>query len=177
MSGENIITKSDFEGATADTQREIRRQAELYLAAQLQSGIAADQRAMSFVSLMAAAAVVTAGGGGSLIIADKPQVALGWICIAIAASFVIAMGAAASSAMAVDFWYGGSTPQDWPEDIRCQKPEQEMLAEELVNLEVRTSDNVRTLRRNARWMNIGIWTAWGGLTVGGAAGAIVLFFK
>ena len=80
-----------FAKAKHQTLTEILRQAEIYLGAQLQAGIAADQRAMSFVSLMAAATAVIAGGGVVLLIGEKPFPLLDWACLGIAAGFIVAM--------------------------------------------------------------------------------------
>lgn len=174
MSGWIMVTTADFKAASSDTLREIKREAEAYLAAQLQAGIAADQRAMSFVGLMAAAAVVVAGGGGSLLLADKPNALIGWICLVIAIGFAAAMGLAAVSARPVNFWYSGSMPIDWQGDIASNIAYSDSLPEQLVNLNQRLKENNATLKHNARVMFWAIIVAWTSLFLGGLAGVQAL---
>ncbi|WP_156648337.1 hypothetical protein [Methylobacterium sp. Leaf108] len=177
MSTIEPLKPSDLAGADIQIKEEIKRQAEAFLAAQLQSGIAADQRAMSFVSLMAAAAVVVAGGGAALLLGTPVRPFLGWVCIGTATSFALAMGAAVETAKPVDFHYVGGAPKDWKDDLSNRITYEDALAEFIINLGDRIKFNKKILETNALWMWRAVRIAWGGLGIGGALAIGGLLFR
>lgn len=164
----------DLTPAETETLKEIVRQSESYLGAQLTAGIAADQRAMSFVSLLAAATVVVAGAGGALLLAEKPIVALGWTCIGIAAGFLIAMALAIVSARPVLFHFLGTMPKDWIGDVQSKLTLHDSLVEQAVNYNERIASNITVLDRNAEWMTWALRVVWASLATGGAVGVYLL---
>ena len=166
MSLDRDLAKGDIE-----LLKEIGRQAEVYLDAQLQAGIAADQRAMSFVSLLAAATVVVAGAGVALLIQEKPNPKLGWTCLSTTVGFTLAMLLAILSARPCGFWYGGSRPADWQRDLRFAHDQRESYGEHLMNYEERIGKNAKTLEKNSRLMNAAVWLTWASLVLGGLRAA------
>jgi hypothetical protein len=163
-----------FAEADEGTLQEILREAESYLNAQLTAAIAADQRAIAFASLLGAAAVVIAGGGGALLLSERPNPALGWTCMAIVGTFLVAMAFANLAAMPSKFWFAGNSPAGWLEDVRAQRPLRASLAEQLVHYADMIADNDKLMRRNGTQMKVAVWIAWSGLAIGGMA-AIILF--
>jgi hypothetical protein len=101
---------------------EIIRQAESFLADQLKSGLAADQRAMTMAVILAAILAALVGGTASLIAA---KVHLGWhllavlpLVICLAWSLIYAVCAARPTY----FYYSGTNPTKWLPDIKDGRP-------------------------------------------------------
>lgn len=151
--------KDDLNNLPQKTLTEIQRQAESYLAAQLQSGIAADARAIYFVTLMAAATVALGGGGAALILATPPLNRLGTTTLLMAGGFLISMACAVVSARPVDFEYVGGLPEDWVDDARDKVPLKRSTTELLQNYNKRIKANNVVLATNARWMTAALWSA------------------
>ncbi len=168
------MTPSDLNGATDKKLARIVSEAESHLAAQLQSGIAADQRAMSFVSLMAAATVVVAGGGAAAILTTPPQILLGWACLLIAIGFLGSMFCAVRSALPTDFYFPGSLPEDWLDNVQAGTDYEDSLREQTANINDNINDNHDCLTLNGWWMKTAVWIAFGSLGVGGSIAIIAL---
>ena len=159
------MTLSDqLKAASAETLSEVLREAECYLSAQLASGLAAAQRAIAFVGLLAAATIVIAGAGP----------ALGWVCMGLAAVFVVAMYFGILTARPVPFEFAGNDPAHWVGDIVDGVPYGTSLAQQAAHYSDMIRDNNRQLQANARMMTLAIWIVWGGLVVGGIAAVLVL---
>jgi hypothetical protein len=166
-----------FVDADEDTVAEVLREAESYLSAQLTSGIAADQRAMSFISLLAASAAAIAAGGGALLIADSPAFAnqiIGWTLLGTAAGLLVAMWYAIRSAMPAEFEFVGNTPAGWLADVRAKQPLKKSLAQQLEHYAGMIEANDETLKSNARQMRNSVWWTWGSLATGGIIATLVL---
>ena len=161
-----MTLRDDLVKLPQETLAEVQRQAELYLAAQLQAGIAADSRAISFVSLMAAATVAVGGGGVALLIANHPSVRLGITAVVMAISFVASMACAIISARPVDFEYSGGRPEDWQEDAQIGKVYVRSQSELLEQYNDRAGKNNNRLSKNASWMQSALWIAFGTLVFG-----------
>lgn len=165
---------SNFIGADEQMLKEIRRQAELQLAAQLQAGLGADARALSFVSLMAAATVVVAGGAVALLTSTPPNAHLGWTCASMVGGFIAAMGFAIGSARPVDFDYAGSWPRNWINDIGNGVNLNAATAEQMIDFDERLGRNAARLRCNAKLMFVALLLAIGTLIVGCGIGLLVV---
>jgi hypothetical protein len=166
------MTDNPYLDADREMLDEVIREAESYLAAQLQSGIAADSRAVSFVSLMAGSTAVSAAAGFA-ILQQTPPDPLGYPALVVAGAFLISMAFASWSARPSTFWYVGNTPSAWLADIRNGLSVEQALAEQAAHYDEQISDNAKLLKKNGRWMVAAIVIAWLGLAVGGAWAAIV----
>jgi len=99
------------------TIREIVREAESFLEAQLKAALAADQRAMALAAMAAAVTAILIGGTVSLIAA---KVSIWPHILVIAPIFIglfIAMFSAVSAAKPVNFRYTGNNPKFWAPDV------------------------------------------------------------
>src|SRR5690606_15882826 len=102
--------------ANGDTLREITREAEIYLSAQLTASIAYDERAISLASLMAATIPVAFGAGITLLIDEWPLM-LALACFMLAGGLSVAVLFAILAARPAGFWFAGNTPASWEDDI------------------------------------------------------------
>lgn len=103
--------------AEHDILQEILRESELKLAAQLQSGLAADQRAFTYLGFIVVIVVVIVGAAFSLQI-DKPtNTALSVICLLLSGGFFTSCIYLYKSAKPVDWYFAGNEPNKWLEDI------------------------------------------------------------
>ncbi|MBB3771522.1 hypothetical protein FHS55_002121 [Angulomicrobium tetraedrale] len=161
------MSGNPYQGADPKMLAEVLREAESYLAAQLQCGLAADARAISFVSVIAAAAAIVAATGFTLLLQTDPS-PFGRPALAIAGGFLIAMGLASYSARPVGFHYCGNTPSSWIEDIRRRVTLEDALAEQLQHYDDQILHNAAILRGNGRCMRAALIATWLSLFLGGA---------
>jgi hypothetical protein len=99
------------------TIKEIVREAESFLEAQLKAGLAADQRAMALAAMSSAVTAILIGGTISLIAA---KISIWPHVLVIAPIFIglfIAMFSAVSAAKPVKFRYTGNNPKFWVPDV------------------------------------------------------------
>jgi hypothetical protein len=162
--------------AKADPEmlKEILREAESYLGAQLTSALAANQRAMTFTTVISAAAAVIGGAAGSLLLSGTGRGALGMVCAAVACGFLfavwMAMGAAAPSA----FGFVGNIPSQWVDDIEGSVPLQVSLAQQCAHYDDNITKNIERMEIGNKKLMLAIkvvfWTM-----VGGGIAAIAIF--
>ncbi|MFN7130053.1 MAG: hypothetical protein ACK4OJ_13415 [Brevundimonas sp.] len=120
MSGPNPICQAgdEFKGASAESVKEIIRQGELRLQAQLQAAIAADGRSNALAAIQAAAAaalIVYAGGAG----VEETSALAAFMA---AAFFIAGAIFAAWAARPIAFDFAGLHPSDWVEAIKTKEP-------------------------------------------------------
>ena len=72
---------ADLRNADEKMLQEIIREAELFLGSQLTAGVAADQRAVTFASVLSAAAAVLIGGYVAAATSGNPMPGLGWVVL------------------------------------------------------------------------------------------------
>lgn len=94
---------------------EIVREAESFIAAQLQSGIAADQSAVTFAGVLAAGTAALLAG--QLALFDQGASAAIWVLGLVIVAFGVAIIHAFLACRPVDFNYPGNNPKFWKEDI------------------------------------------------------------
>lgn len=139
----------DWSGVSLDMVRQIHLQAETYLKAQLQVGLAADQRASTMSSIFAATAaalLALAFNYGT----RSETVPIMSALIVTGAVLLIAAGCGAWSAQPVAFWYPGNIPANWY-DCR-DSPLVEVLGGEAENLNGHILKNARILKENQAWL-------------------------
>lgn len=103
------MSKASYTNASDEKLKLILRQAEERLAAQLQVALAADQRAMTFASILLAAAAVLIAWDGT----DT----LWWPKLILIAAFTVAGGFSLWAASPIGWELVGNTPEAWVEDI------------------------------------------------------------
>ncbi|MBZ9678235.1 hypothetical protein [Mesorhizobium sp. ES1-1] len=155
--------------ANENNLKEILRQAEAYLDAQLSSAIAADQRAYTFAGLASAAAVVLIGGAYSLATMKPPTASMALVASAVAAVLIGAAWWAVDSARSVDFGFPGSQPENWVEDVSGKKRWETSLAEQCHHYDDLIVKNRATMELNSLLFNRATEAALKGLFLGGVA--------
>lgn len=169
--GENRYQAGDI-----DMLREILREAESYLAAQLQCGLAADARATGFVTIVAAASAIVATAGFTLIY-SKTGPALGYPALLAAFGLLVSMALASYSARPVGFSYCGNTPSAWLGDLEKGVPLKNALAEQAAHYDEHIASNNDVLRRNAKFMTAALLVAWFGLLASGIWAGVVIALR
>lgn len=167
-SPQTVLEKADI-----DTLKEINREAEALLSAQLSTALAADGRAMSFASVLGAGATVIGGGGVVLVIGEGPST-LGWIALCMTVGLLAGMFLAMYSARPVRFSLPGMNPRLWTDDITEGKSLGLSLAELATNYSEELDHNNAVMKTNGHVMSGAIWTTWGTLAVGVIVGVGVL---
>ncbi|WP_038382728.1 hypothetical protein [Bradyrhizobium elkanii] len=117
-----------FKTADMETLKEIMREAESFLAAQLTAGLASDQRAINTAVYLAAILAAVVGGTATLISVHAP---LGWHLLGVGwlvACLTFALVHAARAARPTPFNYPGNNPAKWEPDVREQRPLRDSLA-------------------------------------------------
>lgn len=170
-----------YETASMEMLMEIKKEAESYLGAQLTAALSSNQRGMSLIALLAAATIVIAGTGLSMLLGTTktPQyIAIGSGALVTGAGFLIAMALANITVMPSTFWYAGSAPNDWEQDIlEDGKSFKESIAEQLKHYDERICKNTLILERNARLITAAVWAAWLSLISGVGVVLWVYFFR
>jgi hypothetical protein len=167
------LSPSQFSDADSETLAEILRQAESQLAAQLSIAIAQDQRATSFISLIAASVAVLLGGAASLLLA-KNLLIVAWIAAATGIGLLVSMLFATMAVQPVKFWMTGSAPNQWLADIGEKKTLAQSLAEQAALYDEKIEANHSKLDRHGALMHKALWTAWVSLALGGGAAFIAM---
>lgn len=108
------MSDSPYAKAPKEKLDEIIRLAEARLAAQLTLGVAADQRAMTFASFLAAIEGAIIAG----LVALKADHVVHWALVIMAIGFAIAAVLALVAAKPVDWDLPGARPGSWEEDIQ-----------------------------------------------------------
>jgi hypothetical protein len=116
--------------ADKDTLVEVVRQAESFLTAQLQSGIAADQRAITFASVIAAVIAILLGGYVTAAYSDHGAGSLGWIVLPAGFGLLASACIAAFTSRPTDWCYAGSNPRHWRDDVVAKKAHNIAVAEQ-----------------------------------------------
>ncbi|MES0100903.1 hypothetical protein [Mesorhizobium sp. M0019] len=155
--------------AQEDSLKEILRQAEAHLDAQMLSAIAADQRAYTFAGLASAAAVVLISGAYGLASAEPPNAPLAIVASTVAAVLIGASWSAVHSGRSVDFGFSGSQPGNWEDDISIKKPWEASLAEQCEHYDELIVQNRTVMAANSQLFNNATDAALKGLFLGGVA--------
>ncbi|MEN2980961.1 hypothetical protein P7L78_19000 [Tistrella bauzanensis] len=163
--------------ADIETLREIIREAESYLAAQLAAGVAADQRALALSGMLAAASAVIASGGISLLVGMEKDFILGSLAMAVAFGFIMAMLFSIISAAPRVFNFVGTFPSNWVDDIERNINLSESLAEQAGHYDNILKQNNEILRKNGKMMRWSIWVAWSSIVIGFFSGCLLVVWR
>jgi hypothetical protein len=137
--------------------RELIRQAEVYLECQLVSGIASDQRASSFSSMLGAALAALAAGASALALSSPLFVAP---LVPAIFGFTVAIRRAISASEPTNFEFRGNTPSGWIDDVKSKKPLSSSLAEPAAHYADGIQLNGEILARNCELMKSAVQWAW-----------------
>ncbi|HLZ65689.1 MAG TPA: hypothetical protein VKQ29_05625 [Aliidongia sp.] len=154
----NVPEKFDWAAVDDGIVKEIVRQAEAFMSAQLQSSIAGDQRAFSLTGTMATVSTGLIGGGLTLLTSGAASnTVLGWA--ATIAGIVLVTGAAnaAYATRPINFHFVGNHPDSWftPEDL--SRPLRVSLGEHCEALQRCIDRNEAALAAKARALRTGLW--------------------
>ena len=168
-----------FGTLTEDVLAEVVREGELLLASQLQAGIAADQRALTFAGF----ATTAAGAVFGLVIANpvpagvlSPLLVTG-LGIALAAALMTAVVMAILSALPRQFFFPGNEPANWaPEHWSLPPSARRTLKaariEQAQVLQAMISANKAGAARQAKLIRRAVWLAFGAAIAALAAAMI-----
>lgn len=165
----NLPLAQRLQTADSDTLKELMRETEAYLDAQLSSAIAADQRAYTFAGTVTAASVLLVGAAYALATAPEPNKWLAYLSMAVASCLFIAAWMAVMSARSVDFEFCGNQPSSWIADIEAGTPLLHALAEQCAHYDEMATANRNTMNTNSWLFNWAVNVALGGVGVGGLA--------
>lgn len=152
--------------ADKDTITEIIRQAENFLDAQLQAGTAADQRAITFASIIGATAAVLLGGFLAAAYGDAGSGTLGWIVFPVVSLLTISMAVAIWASRPTDWTYAGSNPRHWRGDVDKAHPYTVSLSQQAKLYAAGIIANRDTLNANSRTMRWALFLAVAAIAVG-----------
>lgn len=156
-----------LETAPDKTLVEIVRQAEKFLESQLQAGVAADQRAVTLASVVAAlASALIAGFAFALVETSTKLLAFGTVLLPMIFFLIVAVGLAAYTCRPVDWCYPGNSPRFWRADIEGKMKFNESIAGQAKLYAKGISENNKILNQNARVMTYALGAAGGALVVG-----------
>lgn len=165
MSDESI--ESPLFKASDKQLEQILSHAETFLAAQLQTGLAADQRALVFSGFLATAVVALVGAAGALMLRESHF--LGYTAVLTAVGLMIALSFAIQAARLVDFFLAGNRPCAWETDIRSGLSLTASLTAQALHYDEMIMDNRATLDANCEKMNLAIVLTFLSLLNGGCA--------
>ncbi|WP_155804508.1 hypothetical protein [Magnetospirillum fulvum] len=146
----------DWRVAREDTVREILREAELYISAQVQLSIAADQRAVTVSGAIATILTAITAAGLAAFLSSSPNFDIVYAATVSGTIMMIALCCAIYAARPVPFRPPGNCPEMWYDDdfgvkINIQLGHQA----EIYNAFIK--ENNATLARNAVWIRLSLF--------------------
>ena len=147
--------------------REIIREAEIFLDSQLRAGLASDQRAITFASIVAAATAVLLGAVVTIAATNAAALNIAIALVPVILCFMISLACAFLVSRPTKFYYGGSSPRHWLEDVTQKRSLPVALAGQAKLYAEGISKNSRLLTGNAWLMRFALFWAGAGLMVSG----------
>ena len=142
----------EFKGASPESMKEIIRQGELRLQAQLQAALAADSRSNALVAIQAAAAAALVVYAGSADVKGTPE----FTAFVSAAFFSVGAMFAAWAARPVSFDFAGLNPSDWVPAIESAEPVDSARRAYATYLDDYLKDNAARMSANGGWTMMSI---------------------
>lgn len=141
--------KSRWTGVPLELVKEILREAEEHLKAQLQCGIASDQRAMQLIASATALAAAVLAAVVAWASTKGASAALWASLAAVEIPLALAIICAAKAAWPVDFYYPGTYPNLWSQaDLKA--PIEESLGQQADHYDEMLQSNDVILRANGK---------------------------
>jgi hypothetical protein len=163
-----------LKGAKPEVLDEIVRQAESFLADQLKSGLAADQRAMTVAVILAAILAALVGGTASLV---ANGVRLGWHLLAalpLGVCLSFALIYAVRAARPTYFCYSGTNPTKWLPDIKDQRSLHASKAGQAAIYAQGIVQNKKCLDEGHLWLNVALRVGTAGVLLFAAVEFVVV---
>lgn len=171
----------DWTKNTEDAAREVVREAEAFLTAQVALAVSADQRASSMASIFTAAGAGLIVGLMTLASSDHAAAtsSLGiYVGGGIASIlFLVAAIFSMSAALPVDFEVPGNVAASWKDDIESGRPLREALGELAETYDEKIASNNTVLADNARRFKRGAQLAISAPALGALAWVLVLLYQ
>lgn len=148
--------------------REIIRQGELRLQAQLQAALAADARAGAMASLQAAASAAL------IVLGTQDTVSGATEAASYGAAAILLLGSmmAAWAARSVPFDFPGLAPMDWAEAVETDEPEESAMRYYASYLDEYLAANDATMVGNGRLIRVALACLPGAVLVAGLAASV-----
>lgn len=156
------------------TLREVVRLGESFLAAQLQSGLAADLRAMTLAAVLAAIVAGVVGGTATVV---ASTVSVGWHVLPLSifcVAAMVALRAAIHAARPTSFAFAGNNPKFWEHDGGDDARLVDALAEQASLYAKGIEANVVILAENHRCLNHSLWWLLGGLVAAAGVEVVII---
>ena len=167
-----VLAKADL-----DMLKEILREAESYLGAQLTVGLASNQRAMTFATTLSAATAVIGSAAGALLLRSPPHLALGAVCVIVAFGFLSAVWNSMKAAAPIAFAYVGNVPAGWVRDVEGGVTLVQSLAEQCAFYDEKIGENRARLERSNTQLELAMQVVFRTMIVGGAVALIVVVLE
>ena len=163
-----------------DVLREVVREAEKLLDAQLVTANASDQRAMAWAALLVTAAIAVTGGSAALLVGGK-NLALAVVGVVVAGILGIAIMKAINVVRPADWHFPGNRPSNWlPENWQCHDAGtacdiRQASLEQAAALEEQVQDNAGAAATSGKELRASMAWALFGVVVGIiAVGALIV---
>jgi hypothetical protein len=174
---ERTALKESLSKADDNTLREVIREGESFLAAQLQSGLASDMRSITLAAVLAAVIAGLIAGLATLV---ASPIVVGYhiypaifLLIALIVSFSLAIHAARPTT----FDYAGSNPKHWKSDIDKGLMLKDSLAGQAALYAESIADNGAVLAENCRYLRMSLVVLFFGVTLSAAAQFVLVLFE
>lgn len=148
-----------LESASEEMLNEIIREAEIFLDSQLRAGLASDQRAITFSSVVAAATAVLLGAFVTIAATNEAALSKVLPLVPVILFFMISMVCAFLVCRPTTFRYAGSNPRHWLDDITSKRKLKIALAGQAYLYAKGISENDCLLSRNASLMRYALISA------------------
>ena len=165
------MENNPYESAEENLLGEMIRQAEARLSAQLTCALASDQRSMSFASVLATLAVGLFAGGVSL---AHDQKAMAVVTITVSLIVALASALIVWGARPIPFCLLGNMPQSFIQDIKNNKPINEIKSEIIIHYNEMIEENEKNMSKNSKLFKIGIFMIGFATIIGVSASAGIM---
>jgi hypothetical protein len=159
------------------TIKEILREAESFLEAQLKAGLAADARAMTLAGFMAGIVSILITGTGLMVATHIPIWPHVITTIVLVASLGFALFSAVHAARPTEWYYTGNNPRFWVADIERGRSLNDALAGQAALYANGISKNSALLSENQRWSRLALRVAGFGAVIAFAIEGLVIFLQ
>jgi hypothetical protein len=150
-------------GAPSSYSDKLEKQAELFLQEQLKAALAITQRAITLAAILGAVIASIVGVTGTLV---SKGIGLGGHFLAalpLVLFLIVALGKTVSAAKPTSFFYAGSNPLHWLDDVRDKKDFKLAQAEQIALYSQNITDNNANLKKSQesvesalKWAGLGL---------------------